>query len=128
MFVLQAPYPMLQTSTYLPNPALGDSVNNVLTMNKQQSMDGTKYTYVKTRDRQRLLWSFRLTMAKKEELLAFYQSYQSSKIKVTDHLGNVYLGYFTSNPFEFEALGRSVDSPNNNVDHQIQIEFEGTKQ
>jgi len=128
MFVLQAPYPTLQTSTYLPNPQLGDSEGNILNVDIKRAMDGTMYSFVKTRDREKLIWTFRLSQHKGMELMAFYQSYSTSQLKVTDHLGNVFLGYFTSNPVEFEATNRSVDSPGNDTMVSIQIEFEGTKQ
>ena len=128
MFVLQAPYPTLQTSTYLPNPQLGDSEGKILNVDIKRAMDGTMYSFVKTRDREKLIWTFRLSQHKGMELMAFYQSYSTSQLKVTDHLGNVFLGYFTSNPVEFEATNRSVDSPGNDTMVSIQIEFEGTKQ
>jgi hypothetical protein len=40
----------------------------------------------------------------------------------------VYVGNFTTNPFEFEAVGRSVAAPSNNSLHQIQVEFQGFEQ
>lgn len=128
MFVIQAPYPTIQTATYLPNPQLGDSVNNVLSLEIKRAMDGTKYSYVKTRNRDRLIWTFRLSQHKGMELMAFYQAYNASQLKITDHLNNVYIGYFTSNPFEFEASNRSVDSPGLDTMVTVQVEFEGTKQ
>lgn len=128
MFVIQAPYPTIQTATYLPNPQLGDSEANVLNVDIKRAMDGTTYSYVKTRDREKLIWSFRISQHKGMELMEFYQSYKASQIKITDHLGNIFIGYFTSNPFEFEASGRSVASPGLDTMVAIQIEFEGTKQ
>jgi hypothetical protein len=103
-------------------------MSNVVKKNEILAMDGTIYTYVKTTGRTKTVWTFRLTQSKKEEVLAFYQSYKASQIRIIDHIGDTYLGYFTSNPVEFESLGRAVDSPENNVDHNCQIEFEGTKQ
>jgi hypothetical protein len=127
-FKLQAPYPTLQTTSHLPNPQLGESVGNVTKKNDFLAMDGTKYTYVKTTGRVKMVWTFRLTQGKKEEVAAFYRSYKADELRIIDHLGDIYIGFFTSNPLEFESLGRAVDSPTNNVDHNCQIEFEGTKQ
>lgn len=127
--ILQAPYPALETSTYLPNPQLGDSVGSTNTLDFKRSMNGTKYVYVKSRDRRKkLLWSFLISQHKALELQAFFEAYNSSDIKVTDHIGKIYVGNFTSNPFEFEALRRSIASPGNFSLHQIQLEFEGFEQ
>lgn len=128
MFVLQAPVPAIQTATYLPNPQLGDSQGNVLNVDIKRSMNGATYSYVKTRNREKLIWAFRLSQHKGMELMEFYRSYKASQIKVTDHLGNVFIGYFTSNPLEIEATNRSVDSPGNDTKVSVQIEFEGEKQ
>lgn len=128
-FIIQAPHPALATTTYLPNPVLGDSVSPTGTVSFKRAMNGTKYTYVKSRDsRKRLLWTFNISMAKALELQAFFNAYSASKILITDHIGKVYLGNFTSNPFEFEAVRRSVASPGVYTQHQIQIEFEGFEQ
>ena len=126
MFTLQAPHPALQTTTYLPNPQFGDSVAPTGTIDFKRSMNGTKYSYIKSRDsRKKFLWNFSISHHKALELQAFFDAYNSSDIKITDHFGEIYIGNFTSNPFEFEAVARSVASPGNNTRCQIQIEFEG---
>lgn len=128
-FLLQAPYPGITTTTYLPNPQLGDSIASTGSLEIRRSMNGTKYAYVKSRNgRKRFVWNFSISQAKALELQEFFDVFSSTQIQITDHFGKVYFGYFTSNPFEFEAVRRSVASPGNYSLHQIQLEFEGFEQ
>jgi len=128
-FILEAPYPALATSTFLPNPINGDSINPTNTISFKRSINNTKYTYSKSKgSRKKLIWTFIISQNKALEVQAFFDVYNASEVKVTDHLGDVYVGNFTINPAEFEAIRRSVASPGNNTIHQIQIEFEGIKQ
>lgn len=129
MFILQAPYPALQTTTFLPNPLFGDSVGSLSTFSTKRSMNGTKYTYVKSRDsRKRLLWTFSISHEKALELQDFVDTYSGEEIKITDHVGKVYVGNITSNPIEFEAARRAVGSPGLDTQCQCQIEFQGFEQ
>jgi hypothetical protein len=125
---LGAPYPAMQTYTYLPNPEFGDLEGSRQTVDIKRSINNTVYTYVKSKDlRKRLQLRFTLTRGKALELRAFIVSYYRSKIQLTDHLGQVWLGYITTNPNEFESTGRAVGAPGNELQN-IQIEFEGIKQ
>lgn len=127
--ILQAPYPALRTTTFLPNPQHGDSKSHVATVDFKRSMDGQRYTYVKSKDsRMKLVWTFIISQHKALELQAFFDAYNSEEMKVTDHNGKVYIGYITNNPFELEALRRAASSPGLNTQHQIQIVFEGFEQ
>jgi hypothetical protein len=130
MFQLQAPYPGIQTSTILPRPTFGDQENVVASLSVKRAMDGTRYTYVKQKGRRRFRWTFRLTRNKGLELRAFIKSYFPSKIKVTDHSGQAWVGNFISNPFEFETTARAAPAiaPMPRGETQvITIEFEGKK-
>lgn len=123
------PYPALAVTTYLPNPRLGDSVAPTGSLDFKRAKDGTKYVYVTSRDsRRKWLWDFALSQDKMYELQNFFDLYNSEQIKITDQNGKVYVGNFITNPFEFEAVRRSVASPSNFSIHQIQIEFEGFDQ
>jgi len=129
MFILQAPYPAISLTTFLPNPQLGDSISPTCSLDKKFAKDGTRYIYVKSRDsRKKMVWTFVLSQAKSLELQAFFDIFNSEQIKITDHLNKIYIGYFTSNPFEFESIRRAVASPGNYSQHQIQVEFEGFQQ
>lgn len=123
---IQAPWPGPTTTHFMPNPLSGDSVGSTNTLEIKRSMNGTRYSYVKSRDqRKRLLWNFRLSKDKALEMRSFFDTYTGTQCKIIDHLGKEYIGYFITNPFDFESVSRSVGSPGNNTIHQIQIEFQG---
>ncbi len=127
--ILEGPFPALAVTSYLPNPQLGDSVAPTGSVDFKRSMNGQKYAYVVSRDqRKKLIWSFTLSQHKALELQAFFDAYGAEEVKITDHIGKVYIGNFTSNPFEFEATRRAVASPGNDSQHALQIEFEGFEQ
>jgi hypothetical protein len=132
MFMLQAPSPALQTTTALPSPQFSDSEALLDSVSTRIALDGTVYTYVKRRNgRRKFLWTFRMSRNKGLELRAFLQSYFASPIRITDHNGRVFVGYFTSNPFEFETTGRAAPAippwPRGET-QTIQLEFEGVEQ
>lgn len=84
MFILQAPRPSLVATTLLPNPEFGDAERLTDEVLMKRAMDGTLYTYVKTKNsRRNLQWTFRLTRNKALELRAFVQAYYAAKIRVT---------------------------------------------
>jgi len=121
MFYLTAPYPLLQTTTVLPNPQFGDAETLCVTVIRKLAMNGVRRVYIKRHDgRRKLQWTFRLTRAKAMELRAFLYAYASSQIKTVDHNGRTWVGSFTSNPFEFDWPERGTQT--------IQLEFEGVEQ
>ena len=131
MFTLQAPYPLLQTTTILPDPKWSDSEAAMLSVSRKLAIDGTKYTYVKVKGRRKLSWPFRLTRNKALELRAFIQCYFAATIRATDYNGRVWLGNFVENPFEFdtaESAGPAIAPLPQDEFVQIQIEFEGVLQ
>lgn len=131
MITLQAPYPALECTTLLPNPDFGDSENSTNSVDLKRAMDGTVYTYVRrTGNRQRLLFSFRLTRNKALELRAFIQAYYAQRIKMTDHEGREWLGNLVNNPFEFDTPQRAAPAiaPMPRGEYQaITLEFEGVE-
>jgi hypothetical protein len=132
MFELSAPYPLLQTTTLLPNPQFSDQEGLMAAVTRKTAMDGTRYTYVKRKDnRRKLKWSFRLTRNKALELRAFIYAYFASNVKVIDQNGRVWVGNFTNNPFEFDTPERAAPaiSPMPRGETQtIELEFEGVEQ
>ena len=55
MFIVQAPHPALEATTLLPNPQFGDGENLTDEVQVKRAMDGTLYTYVKTKNDRRHL-------------------------------------------------------------------------
>ena len=127
---LSAPYPTIQTHSFLPNPQLGDSQEPTNEIQVRRALDGTLYTYVKSKlSRQRLVLNFKITSAKASEVWEFVRSYHGSQIQYIDHLGVSWVGYIVNNPFEFtfsEKWTTSCDPVRELVD--ITIEFEGILQ
>jgi len=131
MFTLQAPYPMLQTTTVLRNPEFSDSEGMMVSVSRKTAIDGTRYTYVKRKGRRKLKWYFRISRNKGLELRAFIMAYFASKIMVTDHNGRIWVGNLTDNPFEFETperAGPAISPMPRGETQVIQLEFEGVEQ
>lgn len=131
-FVLQAPFPRLQTTSHLPRPEFSDSIAPTSVVQVKIAMDGTLRTHVKTKgNRMKLQWTFQLTRNKAMELSAFIRSYFASKVKVVDHNGGKWIGHFMNNPFEFETTRRAAPaiSPLPKGEHVlVTLEFEGVRQ
>ena len=128
---MQAPYPLLQTTSLLPNPKFSDSEALAVTVSRKTAIDGTRYTYIKRKGRRALKWSFKLSRNKALELRAFIQCYFASPIRIIDHDGRVWLGNFVGNPFEFDTSERAAPAiapmPRGEGVH-IEISFEGFEQ
>jgi len=130
VFTLQAPYPRLQTTTLLPNPQFSDGENLQVAVMRKTAMDGTRYTYVKRKERRKLKWSFRLSRNKGLELRAFVYAYFASKIVITDHLDRVWIGNLVNNPFEFDTTtraGPAISPMPRGETQMIELEFEGVE-
>jgi len=132
MIQFEAPYPGIQTTVQYPNPLLSDTEALAASMSSRRAVDGTLYTYVKTKGgRRKMTWTLRMLRPKALDLRAFLLSYFASKIKVTDHNGRIWLGNFTNNPFEFDTSDRAGSETNDGLKREIQtitIEFEGVEQ
>jgi hypothetical protein len=123
--ILRAPYPLLQTTTVLPNPEFSDSESPRQTVEIKRAVNGTKYSYVKSNQRRKLQYGFQLTRMKALELRAFILAYYRATLLVTNHKGEVWQVKFTSNPFEFSGLGRAQGTPGGEY-MDVTLELEGT--
>jgi len=111
-FLIAGPYPSLRTTTLLPSPRWGDSKAIGGTFISMRAMDGTLYTYVKSRNgKKKLRWDFELSRNKAMELREFFKAYFGEAVKITDHDGDVWIGYLINNPFEFATSGRAGGWP-----------------
>ena len=121
---MKAPYPGVRTTTLLPSPRWGDSKALTATVMSMRAVDGTVYTYVKSRaNRKRFQWDFEIARNKALELREFINSYQGKLIQVIDHDGDTWIGYLRNNPFEFMGEGRAVGWPGDET-MTVQLEFE----
>lgn len=116
MFRLQGPFPLLKTTVLLPSFLEGN--NRALTSSVQpvRAMDGTLYTYIKTKRGRRVHnWDFRTTKSKADEIKSFVDLYSGQLVRAYDHLGGAYLGYLTMNPIELMGEGRAGGWPSGEV-------------
>jgi len=122
---MKAPYPGIRTTTLLPSPTWGDSKALTATVQSMRAVDGTIYTYVKSRNgRMRFQWEFEISRHKALELREFINSYNSKMIQVIDHDGDTWIGYLRNNPFEFAGAGRAGDGWPGSETMTIILEFE----
>ena len=131
MIILQAPYPLMQTTTLLPDPLFSDSEAVAASLTRKLAIDGTRYTYVKQKGRRKLRLPFRLTRNKALELRAFIQCYFGVRIKLTDHRGRVWVGNLVDNPFELEGerrAGPAISPMPRGESVRISLDFEGVQQ
>ncbi len=131
-FLIQAPYPALQTSTILPSPEFSDQEALTNTVSANRAVDGTLFTYIKRKNgRRKMQWTFQVSRNKGLELRAFLVAYFYSEVKLTDHHDRVWVGNFTNNPFEFKTdrrEGPAIQGWPRGEGQTITLEFEGIEQ
>ena len=122
-----APSPGIQTTTLLPNPVLGDSEQPTVEVQTRRTLDGTLFTYTKTKNgRRRLVLNFRVTRMKGLEFKEFIRSYHASQVLYTDHLGRAWQGYIMNNPFEFTTSAKEASRRYPYGERmEFTVEFEG---
>ena len=125
-FIMQAPVPAVETTSVLPSPLFNNAESRRLSVEMRRSINNTKRSYVKSNARSRVTYSFKVTRHKGEEVKQFILAYYRSKIRWTDHLGDVWEGYFTSNPFSISGAGRASGSPGGEY-QEIAIQLEGIR-
>jgi len=124
-FILRGPYPGIQTTTLLPSPKWGDSKALTATVISLRSMNGELFTHVKSRNgRMKFQWEFEVSRHKALELREFINSYQGALVHITDHDGDMWIGYLRSNPFEFAGAGKAGEGWPGNETMTIILEFE----
>lgn len=132
MFILQGPWPSLRSRTVIPNPLFSNSDANQHQVIVKRAETGRVRTYVRRNNRRVLIWNFEMDREKALELRAFLKAYAADEILITDHNGEKWLGYFTSNPFSFEARNRAAPGPSNfkrvlQEKETISLEFQGQR-
>ena len=124
-FMLQAPYPNLRTTSFLPSPEFSNTAARKTRLKSIfRSMNGTKYTYTQTSPDQELSFQFRLTRMKSLELREFIRVYFAKRIRITTHENEVWIVRFVDDPFEL--IGERKASPALE-EYTIQLTMRGTK-
>ena len=132
MFEISAPYPLIDALLSLPNPQFSDSESLADEVIHRRAIDGTLYTFVKTKAGRRVLkWDFEVTRNKGLETEAFIRLHVSDRWRVVDHNSRVWLGYVRNTPFELRSDGRAepaVQAWPVGERQSFTIEFEGVQQ
>ena len=115
-FIVQGPYPLMQSTLVLPSPREGNQKNLAASVQVMRSMNNTVYTYVKTkRGRKVHQWDFIGSKDKGREVVQFIELYAGGLVRITDHEGNSHIGYVTVNPLELTGTGRAEGFPSGEV-------------
>lgn len=111
-------------SITLPTPEFDDSDGNIQSINVVRTTQGSTYTFVKSSDRRKLEYNFRISLAKSFELRAFLIANLSETFVIQDWKSNTWIAKFVGNPHDLEAEGRW--SKENEV-IRVDLEFEAVK-
>lgn len=128
----QAPYPAIQTTLITINPDFSNTEALTAVVSSKRAVDGTLYTYVKTKaGRRKMTWTLVMARPAALALRAFLFSYFASRIKVTDHNDRIWVGFFTNSPFEFDTPSGGGPAYSDGLRNDLQsitLEFEGIEQ
>jgi hypothetical protein len=108
----------------LPAPKFDDSRANVAGITIRRTMDGGKYSFVKSSDRQKLVWTFKISQAKAIELRDWITQSLSEELRITDWLGRVWVARMTINPPTLSADGRFAPEVEFTM---VELQFDGVK-
>ncbi len=124
-FLIQAPYPNMLATLLLPSPTLSNNQNNTATIQTMRSMNGTVYTYVKTkRARRKYSWNFLTSKDKALEAKEFVGLYAQDLVKTVDHQDVIRIGWIVINPLDQAGQGRAGGWGKNEESYEYTIEFE----
>lgn len=124
-FLIRGPWPAMKTTLLLPSPELTNNKGNQASVQVMHAMDGTVYTYVKTkRSRQGFYWDFVTSRDKALETKEFFREYGRDLIQITDHRDNVKVGWIVLNPLDIGGEGRAGGWGDLEEACRFSIEFE----
>lgn len=109
MITIQAPYPAVETTIYLPSPNFNDTRALASESTIKRAMDGTPYSYINDLgDKALYNFSFILTRMKALEIEAFFKLYGAKQWKLTNFDEQEIIGYCKTNPLRFVAVSHGV--------------------
>lgn len=105
---ISGPHPFNIVTIILRDPEWNDTENIKDEIAVKRANTGVMYTYIKRqKTRRRLTMQFSLDSWKVMEVEEFFRCYYAAVLKLTDHLGQVWVGYAINNPFEWTTDGKS---------------------
>lgn len=126
---LAGPYPGSITITVLPNPDLDNSEGRDISVDFRRSMNGARYSYIKSSEREALNFEWTsLGRGKIIEVQEFYKLYTGEHILLTDFRGDAWDVIFTTAPIIIEMARRSFNSGGNRKESgNLSLSFLGKK-
>lgn len=119
MINLEAPYPAFALAIALPNPTLGDSLQQNLKTKFGFAMSGKIVTTISTIPEQKIQYNFnKLLRTHVDNLINFLKLYGGSEIRLTDYNSVQWRVRCLSNPVEFSEDRHF---------YSCQLEFQGVK-
>lgn len=111
MIQLDAPYALPVVTTLLPNPDNGDEEAVDPSVNFRRTMNGTRYSYVKSSEARRLTYNFsNVGRGKLIEMQEFYKAHAADEIRLTDFRGDIWRVRFVESEVSFSTERRSFDA------------------
>lgn len=108
----------------MPAPQFDDSIGNVIGITIKRTMNGGTYSFVKSSDRQKLIWTFKIAQSKAIELRTWIIASISELIDVTDWKGRVWKARMTTNPTTLSADGRFAPEHEYTM---VELQFDAVK-
>lgn len=106
MITIHAPYANTTTVSYLPDPEFDNTRALTSSVASKRALDGTRYTYVKSKPHKKLQFTFRMTTEKNEEFKALLDAYAGQEIRLIDHHGQAWRVRVTSDELKYETQTR----------------------
>jgi len=122
VITLAMPFAVPVFTFQLPNPRLGDSLQDSLGTKFAYSMSGVVKTIIRRNQDTKLVWSFNLANCGsnyRDYIDEMINTYANEDIKITDWRGDIWRVKCVSNPVELTESKNYQD---------VTLEFQGTKQ
>ena len=123
----EAPYNAVDTIVLLPNPVFNDAIALDVELQSYQTIDGTRYTYIKQSENRRLTYTWEnLGRGKMLELEEFFQAYTGQFIRIIDHNAKIWQASLVPGESNFTTskLSRNSGGPRTESG-EVALEFIG---
>lgn len=111
MIRLEGTYDTPTVVTLIPSPVVEDTQGLEDQINFGQSMDGTRYTYVKSTNDKRLSYTFQnIGRGKILEIQEFFRTFRGEFIRLINFRGETWKVFVDADSINFQTDKRSVNS------------------
>ncbi len=109
----------------LPNPEFGDGESNVAAVKIIRTITGGTFSYVKKSVNRKLKYKFHINQRKAFELRQFLLDFMATRLTMTNWKGEMWNGYFLSDPAEITSIGRG-DTCIGDL-YEVELDFQGIR-